>query len=152
MNAKDLRSEPPRRWDERLGGVPWLPRLIDKARAARAGTLGMYLFGQSPMDRACLRVFGLGYRRFAEIVDASSDDHAVLDAILQHDPEALERARRWAQGFERRHAMFLFVLDLDDGYATGPARALRPVAKAVANAASWLAKRLWPAKGLIGGR
>lgn len=143
MHVKDLRREPPRRWNEHADGIAWLPRLIDKARAAHAGTLGSYLFGQSPMDRACLRTLGLGHRRFADIVAASADDDAVLIAIAAQDPEALGRARRWSQTLHARHRVFFFVLDLDDGYGPRALLALKTPVNMAANALTWLIKRMW---------
>ncbi|HET9029615.1 MAG TPA: DUF5069 domain-containing protein [Candidatus Aquilonibacter sp.] len=148
MQAMDLRARPPRRWNARIDGIPWLPRLIDKTRAAQAGTLGAYLFGQSPMDRECLHAFGLGHREFARIVAASPTDEAVLAALIDRDPAALERARRWSDGFERRHAAFLFVIDLDDGYLPGPWQALKPVSNLLANALTWTVKRVWPSRAI----
>ena len=62
MEARDLTVVPPRRWSESLGGITWLPRLIDKARAALNGTLGSYLYGQSPMDRGLLKQLGLSHQ------------------------------------------------------------------------------------------
>ncbi|MGB8519688.1 MAG: DUF5069 domain-containing protein, partial [Candidatus Tumulicola sp.] len=78
MTERDLHAGPPRRWSEEIDGICWLPRLIDKTRAALAGTLGDYLFGQSPMDRALLRALGLSHREFAAIVRAAAGDDAVL--------------------------------------------------------------------------
>jgi len=142
--TRDLRIGPPRRWSETVDGIPWLPRLIDKTRAELAGTLGPYLFGQSPMDRALLRKLGLSHRRFFEIVGAAADDDAVLTAIAARDPQALARARSWGGGLGRRHALFLLVLDIDDGYAPR-LRPLRPAVTFAANALTWTIKRIWPA-------
>ncbi|MDP9111911.1 MAG: DUF5069 domain-containing protein, partial [Candidatus Eremiobacteraeota bacterium] len=76
--SEDLTAGPPRRWTRELDGIRWLPRLIDKTRAALAGTLGDYLYGQSPVDRALLRALGLGYRDFTAIVMQSANDDAVI--------------------------------------------------------------------------
>lgn len=146
MEAKDLRIEPPRRWNVRIDGIPWLPRLIDKTRAAISGTLGAYLFGQSPMDRACLRVLGLRHREFADIVRGSHTDADVVTAIAARNPQALQQARAWGEHFARRHALFLFVLDLDDGYAPAPLRPLKPAVNFFANSLTWAIKRIWPSR------
>jgi len=141
--VRDLRVEPPRRWNERLGGIPWLPRLIDKARAARSGTLGAYLFGQSPMDRSCLRALGLRHRDVATIVASAKNDDEVLAAIVAHNPNAVERGCAWGDRIVRRYPWFFFVLDVDDGYS----RALRPVKppmNVVLNTVTWVIKRVWP--------
>jgi hypothetical protein len=145
MQAKDLRAGPPRRWNEQIGGIPWLPRLIDKARAEQAGTLGPYLYGQSPMDRSLLRAMGLGHRSFAEIVAAAPDDDAVLAAIAQRDAQSLQRARAWGERLPHDHAWFLYIIDLDDGYTS--ALGMKPLVTAAANSLTWVLKRVWPYRG-----
>jgi hypothetical protein len=143
MTARDLQTAPPRRWSDRLAGIYWLPRLIDKARAALAGRLGDYLFGQSPMDRGLLRTLGLSHRGFASIVRGAADDDAVLAAIAQRDPEALQRARVWSEALPEQHRLFFWFVDVDDGYRTTWLRG--PIAVA-ANAISRAAKRFWPSR------
>jgi hypothetical protein len=143
MEARDLRVSPPRRCSERLAGICWLPRLIDKARAALAGTLGTYLFGQSPMDRGLLRVLRLSHREFAVVVMNAPDDDAVLAALETRDPASLARARIWSENLPARHRLFFWLLDVDDGYRVTRWRA--PIA-AAANAISRAAKRLWPSR------
>ena len=143
MTAHDLQSGPPRRWSEQLGGIRWLPRLIDKTRAALAGTLGTYLFGQSPVDRALLSELGLSHGDFAAIVRAAPDDEAVLAAIASRDAPALDRARAWSAAMPRRYGVFLWLIDVDDGYRASPLRA--PIGLA-ADAISLAAKRWWPSR------
>ena len=143
MHPPDLRIGPPRRWNESIAGIPWLPRLIDKARAADAGTLGFYLFGQSPVDRSLLRAMGMGYRSFFDIVVSAADDDAVIAAIGTRDRGALGRGREWGRTLARRQALFVALLDIDDGYSAH-LRPLRPAIALAANAVSWTAKRLWP--------
>jgi hypothetical protein len=145
MEARDLTVVPPRRWSESLGGITWLPRLIDKARAALDGTLGGYLFGQSPMDRGLLRQLGLSHREFAVIVKNAADDDAVLAALVARDPEAVERARRWTEAeLPHRHRLFLSIIDFDDGYLGGWTLAVKKVANAGSNAFTALVKRAMP--------
>lgn len=144
MHAKDLRSAPPRRWNVRIDGIPWLPRLIDKARAAQAGSLGAYLFGQSPMDRSCLRALGLGHRQFAALVATHATDEDLVAALAARDASALDRGRAWGSDLAQRHRLFLFVLDLDDGYMNGPLRPLKPLVNVLANSLTWTVKRIWP--------
>lgn len=150
MNAKDLRREAPRRWSERIEGIPWLPRLIDKARASNAGMLGTYLYGQSPMDTRCLHVLGLGHSSFENIVAQASDDRAVIEAIASRYPQALTRGQQWARGFEVRNGPFLFVLDWDDGYVHPALHPVRPLVTAVCDAVSNTCKRLWPRRRTTG--
>jgi len=124
MQASDLSAAPPRRWTEELGGIRWLPRLIDKSRAAIAGSLGDYLYGQSPIDRGLLRALGLTYRDFTGIVrSAGDDDNAVLAVLEKRVPDGVARARVWSDRLQSRHRLFLFLTDLDDGYNA----ALQPV-------------------------
>lgn len=151
MQAKDLSATPPRRWTEELGGIRWLPRLIDKSRAAIAGSLGDYLYGQSPIDRGLLRAFGLTYRDFTGIVRAAGDDDGkVLAALERRVPEGVERAREWSEHLPSRHRLFLFLIDLDDGYNV----ALQPVrgfVRMLSGTVSRYMRYRWPAKGsLIG--
>ncbi|HEY8313415.1 MAG TPA: DUF5069 domain-containing protein [Candidatus Baltobacteraceae bacterium] len=146
MQALDLTAGPPRRWTEELGKIRWLPRLIDKTAAALAGTLGDYLYGQSPVDRGLLRAFGLRYGEFTKIVAGADDDAAVLEALQARVPAGVERARAWSAALPRTHGLFLFVLDLDDGYLGGGWRVLKAPTNLVANAFTRWLKRRFPSK------
>ncbi|QEC49018.1 DUF5069 domain-containing protein [Baekduia soli] len=55
--------------DATLGGYPWLPRLIDKSRAARAGRLGGVVH-PCPVDRRCLGLLGIDVQTFGDLVAA----------------------------------------------------------------------------------
>lgn len=143
MQVPDLRREAPRRWSEEIDGVIWLPRLIDKTRASLRGTLGAYLYGQSPVDREMLHTLGLGHRVFAEIVAAAPDDRAVLDGLLRRDAFAMDRARRWSASARRRLGAFFYTLDLDDGYAPGMAWC-KPIANPLSYGITWVLKRIFP--------
>ncbi len=116
MDERDLRRGPPRRWNESVEGVVWLPRLIDKIRAQRAGRLGNYLLGQSPIDDELLACVPIDYAGLARIVDASTTDRAVLDALDAASPGSLTRLRAWSAELPAKRALHLAVLDLDDGY------------------------------------
>jgi hypothetical protein len=86
--------------DATLAGYAWLPRMIDKARAARAGTLGTYCY-PCPIDRTCLGLLGLDAETFADVAARAGDDAAVLAALVARgipsaaaasfDPVDLER-------------------------------------------------------------
>lgn len=91
-------------------------RLAAKVRAHDAGTLGSYLLGQSPVDDEFLKLSGLSYAGFIAIVRASADDAAVVTAIGEASPGALERLRLWSLEMPVRRGIFLRLLDLDDGY------------------------------------
>ena len=55
----------------------WLPRLIDKARARLAGTLGEYTYN-CPMDGHFFTFTGIHADAFLEAVRKAPDDAAVL--------------------------------------------------------------------------
>lgn len=149
LEAPDLRANPPRRWSDELGGVRWLPRMIDKARAAMKGTLGDYLYGQSPMDRSLLRALGISYKDFTRMVrESGGDDQRVLAALEERCADGMELARRWSERLPRRR-MFLFVIDLDDGYNGGPLHAIRGLIRMLYG---WLVRWIryrWPATGAL---
>lgn len=147
MDVRDLSQMPPRRWTEEIGGIKWLPRLIDKTRAAHAGTLGLYLYGQSPVDRSLLRALGLRYSQFTRIVGNAIGDDDVFREIALQSPDGIERARAWSSTLPKRLSVFLFILDIDDGYVHGPFwSVLRWPTTIAANAVSAAAKHLWPSR------
>ena len=116
MNVTDLARGAPPRWSDAVEGVVWLPRLAMKARAHDAGTLGYYLFGQSPVDDEFLKTAGMSYAEFLALVRRTPDDAAVLAAIGDASPGAIERLRLWSLEMPVRRRIFLRLLDLDDGY------------------------------------
>jgi len=96
-------------------GVVWLARFAAKVRAHDAGTLGMYLLGQSPVDDEFLAAARIDYRTFIEIVRAAPDAPAVLSEIERRVPGATERLRLWSAEMPVRRRLHMHVLDLDDG-------------------------------------
>src|SRR4051812_8916992 len=78
--AKDLTRDQPRPMDATLEGYAWLPRIIDKARAARAGTLGSFVH-PCPVDRRCLDLLGIDVEAFGAVVARSATDDEVLDGL-----------------------------------------------------------------------
>ena len=75
--APDLGISGPREMEATLDGYAWLPRMIDKARAARAGTLGDFIY-PCPVDRACLTRLGLDAKTFADVASEFTRDGAIL--------------------------------------------------------------------------
>ena len=69
--------------DATLDGYAWLPRIIDKSRAAQAGTLGDVVH-PCPVDRRCLERLGIGFEDFTAIVRGASSDAEVLDGLRAH--------------------------------------------------------------------
>ena len=78
--------------DATLEGYAWLPRMIDKARAFRAGTLGDYYRYPCPIDTTCLRRLGIDAVQFADICERATDDNDILELLRQHGVEPPERA------------------------------------------------------------
>ncbi len=148
--VRDLRRGPPRRWNESLGQIRWLPRLIDKTRAALSGRLGDYLFGQSPVDRELLRALGVRHREFAQIVRDAPDDADVLAALQARSPEGIRAARAWSESLPRRRGLFLFVIDLDDGYLPGGWRMLSAPIHLGSKLFVRAVKRIWPSRAVEG--
>ena len=66
--------------DATLGGYPWLPRMIDKARARQAGTLGTMVH-PCPVDRMCLARLRIGFLEFTELIRATDSDEEVLAGL-----------------------------------------------------------------------
>lgn len=91
--AKDLSKEEPRAMATKLDGYEWLPRLIDKARASVAGTLGDYYKYPCPIDRVCLDILGLTADEFSDISVRFADDAAILGELKRRGiPAAADAA------------------------------------------------------------
>jgi hypothetical protein len=145
VSAPDLRAGPPRRWNTAIDGVIWLPRIVDKARAFDAGTLGDYLFGQSPLDDAFLRAARIEYGDFLEIVRTSADDASVFAKVCARSPEMLGRLRRFSTRMPARIPLILHCIDLDDGYASSHLKGvIVPVVRGGANAVARLIRVFRP--------
>jgi uncharacterized protein DUF5069 len=81
----DLTTGIPRSPKDTLGGIAMLPRTIDKARAALAGTLGEYVYGlKSGFDTTLLEFLGVSEAEFLDAVRKSPDDAAVLAWVQTH--------------------------------------------------------------------
>ncbi|MCW2993034.1 MAG: hypothetical protein JWQ18_529 [Conexibacter sp.] len=87
--------------DATLDGYAWLPRMIDKARAKRAGTLGTAVH-PCPVDRRCLALLGIDVETFGEVVARAGDDDdaAVLDGLRAAGAASAQDAWFDAQAWE----------------------------------------------------
>jgi mannose-6-phosphate isomerase-like protein (cupin superfamily) len=66
--------------DATLEGYAWLPRMIDKARAARAGTLGDAVH-PCPVDRRTLKQLGVSFEEFSAVIARTEGDEEVLEGL-----------------------------------------------------------------------
>ena len=82
MTALNLSKEYPRSPKQKLGGYVHLGRMIDKARAKAAGTIGEYIY-PCPLDQALLEFMGIAGDAFYEAV-TSRTDQDVLDWLTQN--------------------------------------------------------------------
>jgi hypothetical protein len=105
----------PRRWTVEVDGIRWIPRMADKARMSAYGTLGAYLMGHSPVDKALLRRLGLTTEEFTQIVAANPDDTSLLAALRAHGFDE-DRVRRWSANFTTTYAAYIPLWDIDEGY------------------------------------
>jgi hypothetical protein len=75
----------PRSGQISVGGIPWLARMIDKARLEAAGEIDQYdLEYPCPMDQGLLRQLGLDGKTFQQIAVNAKNDAEVLSALQQH--------------------------------------------------------------------
>lgn len=91
-HAKDLSSEEPRPMDATIDGYAWIPRMIDKARAARAGTLGSYYRYPCPIDRTCLAKLGVDADTFADAATSADGDQDVIAGLQRQGAAPADEA------------------------------------------------------------
>jgi hypothetical protein len=80
IQALDLTKRPPRSARVRLGGYAILPRMLDKGRAAIAGTIGEYKYA-CPLDQQFLEFVGVNADALREQLAAGKGDGDVLEWI-----------------------------------------------------------------------
>ncbi len=82
----DLREHPPRRASEMLGGLVFLARTIDKAKASINGTLGAYKIGPG-ISIYLFEHLRIDERDFIEAVRTHRTDEAIVAWVHGHsDP------------------------------------------------------------------
>ncbi|KAB2643998.1 MAG: DUF5069 domain-containing protein [Verrucomicrobia bacterium] len=102
-SAPDLTQRPPRSPRVRLGGYVLLPRLLDKGRAALAGTLGDYKYN-CPLDQRILGFLGLDAAALQTELATGKGDGEILAWLVanqKHPREAWEIAQ-WSDFQDRR--------------------------------------------------
>lgn len=133
----------PRRWNVDIDGICWLPRMADKARMSAGGTLGAYLMGHSPVDKALLVRLGMTTEDFVALANAQPDDAALLAALRARGFDE-DRVRKWSGNFTRRYAGLIPLWDIDEGYkpVSGFQRPLVAFAKIVERPMMSLIRRI----------
>ena len=128
----------PRSPNEKIAGLVHLPRMIDKARAARQNTLGEYIF-PCPLDEMILQFVGAGSGEFSEIANSGSEEqvaawvkekcqqrdaesfNTINRALLNKgpgDPEALEKFKKIRDGIDPSRTdvnTWVALIDLEEG-------------------------------------
>lgn len=65
-----------------VGGIPWLARMIDKARLEAAGEIeALDLEYPCPMDQSLLAKLGIDAETFQKIAVENAEDVAILEAL-----------------------------------------------------------------------
>jgi hypothetical protein len=82
--ALDLTHDVPRSPFDELNGFPWLPRMLDKARAHFAGTRGEYAAYPCPGDKNFLGFFGLDAGALGALVRDGESDEAIAAWVALH--------------------------------------------------------------------
>lgn len=99
----------PRPGRQPIGGVLWLARLFDKARAAAAGTIFDYIY-PCPMDRGVMERWGIAPETFDEAIATHRTDDAIHRWLsVRVAPERIAEANRWllvekAENLDRQDA------------------------------------------------
>ncbi|HEX2034035.1 MAG TPA: DUF5069 domain-containing protein [Chloroflexota bacterium] len=75
----------PRPRDIVIGGVEWLARMSDKARAKAKGTIGDYIY-PCPADQRLLRALEIDPETFSEIATKASNDDELVQAVKATSP------------------------------------------------------------------
>ena len=102
-NTIDLTKRPPRSPRVRLGGFVILPRMLDKGRAAVAGTLGEFKYA-CPLDQRFLDFVGIDPAALKKQLAAGKSDGEVLawiEASAKKKPSAGE-VLAWSMAQEQR--------------------------------------------------
>jgi len=90
----DLRKQFPRSPKDKLEGYAHVARIIDKARAHNAGTLGEYIYN-CPMDQSWFQFTGVTAEAFAEAVK-TRDDRRMAEWIRQQaKPHSQQEIESW---------------------------------------------------------
>ena len=136
----DLTREVPRSGYESIGGIIFVPRAVDKARAEVAGSLGSY-YSRTGFSADLFEFLGISADAFHEAVQTNDTDAAMLDWLRTNmtnrspeevvtwntsmmtrvptTPEGKARYRQFLEDIDQAHRTDLTRqldrLDLDEG-------------------------------------
>ncbi|MBC7542929.1 MAG: DUF5069 domain-containing protein [Candidatus Sericytochromatia bacterium] len=79
----DLTKDVPRSPFATLNGFVWLPRMIDKARAFYAGTMGDYSAYPCPGDKQFLDFFGIDAQAIGTIIKDGASDETITEYVAK---------------------------------------------------------------------
>lgn len=82
----------PRPRDLVIGGIPWIARMADKARAKADGSIGDYIY-PCPIDRRVLAELGISADEFLDIAVDVDADAGLVEQVR-------ERRRRPAESID----------------------------------------------------
>ena len=68
-----------------VGGIEWLARMSDKARAEAAGTIGAYIY-QCPADKKLLAALELDPETFQRIATQANSDEELVKGVREASP------------------------------------------------------------------
>lgn len=85
--ALDLTKEFPRSPYAELDGYMWLPRLIDKARACFAGSLGEYTPYPCGADKRFIGAYGLDADALGEVIKSGASDAEIVSWVKANQKE-----------------------------------------------------------------
>ena len=66
-----------------IGGIPWLARITDKARATDQGRIGAYIY-PCPADQRFLQQVEMSAEEFTRLAAECEDDDAVIERMKAH--------------------------------------------------------------------
>jgi hypothetical protein len=103
MDAMNLANQPPRKPRAELGGVIFLPRTIDKARAHQpGGDPGPYVLAGFSVKM--FDMLGITQEAFIAAVASASTDDDVLAFVLEHTtPEKITAWNAWVSARQPRN-------------------------------------------------
>lgn len=111
----------PRSGLDTLNGLPWLPRLLEKARRSEAGraagtdTMNGYLYGDNDfIDAQLLKFLRTDDKTVSELVRQHGDDAEVARILIERSGHDSPEVRAFAEKFRRKNMDFV-LLEADEG-------------------------------------